>query len=141
MLWQCLELAKQCEPTATAYNVGCIITDADGQVLSRGYSRELPGNTHAEQCALSKMMSDKGNLVLYSTMEPCSERLSGNKPCAQRIIDFGRMSKVVIAVKEPPTFIEQCQGVDLLEQAGIAVDYSGDKALQEECLRVAKLGH
>ena len=31
--------------------------------------------------------TDYSNLTLYSTMEPCSKRLSGNISCTQRIID------------------------------------------------------
>lgn len=136
--------AKKCQPTSTAYNVGCVITDYNSSsptVLAEGFSRELPGNTHAEQCALVKLGSDyHGKLSLYSTMEPCSERLSGNLPCVNRILEDGRVARVVIAIREPKTFVE-CKGVDKLRDRGIEVAFGEDEALQKECLRAATIGH
>ena len=35
--------ALKCAPVETAYNVGAVVIDADGQVISRGYSREIAG--------------------------------------------------------------------------------------------------
>jgi len=149
-LYHALALARECEPTSTAYNVGCVITKELGQglssvVVSEGYSRELLGNTHAEQCALEKLsdipLSDiSDSYTLYSTMEPCSERLSGQTPCAQRIISFGRITSVIIAVREPDTFVD-CIGVEQLQRAGITVAFSDDIDLQSQCLEVAKVGH
>ncbi|KAG9083578.1 hypothetical protein FRC07_013888, partial [Ceratobasidium sp. 392] len=57
-----LEEAAKCEPTPTAFCVGCVITvpasntkdTTTHKILSVGYSRELPGNTHAEANALAK---------------------------------------------------------------------------------------
>jgi len=107
--------AKKCIPTPTAFCVGAALVDPSTTpptVLSTGYSRELPGNTHAEQCALDKYDQERlllpsstvlsynttttddgdGNedddLILYTTMEPCSERLSGNLPCVDRILQW-----------------------------------------------------
>ncbi|KAI5288489.1 hypothetical protein KEM54_005177 [Ascosphaera aggregata] len=81
----------------------------DDTILSTGYTLELVGNTHAEQCCLAKYRvanapaaaaaavhndshrdeSDascfSSQIVLYVTMEPCGKRLSGNDPCAKRI--------------------------------------------------------
>ncbi|KAJ2758822.1 DRAP deaminase, partial [Coemansia nantahalensis] len=83
-----IECAKKCASVDSAYNVGAVIADAEGEVLSTGYSRQLPGNTHAEQCALEALgaLEERGMLAsagaaLYTTMEPCSKRLSGNAPC------------------------------------------------------------
>lgn len=57
-----------------------------------------PGSTHAEHCCFIKI-SDKHNVpedrlgevlppntVLYTTMEPCNERLTGNRTCVERIL-------------------------------------------------------
>ncbi|KAJ1920537.1 hypothetical protein H4219_001236 [Mycoemilia scoparia] len=133
-----IEQAKKCVPVETAYNVGAVIADtANGEVLSVGYSREIPGNTHAEQCALDKLYSQDrysaGNLpdtlAVYTTMEPCSKRLSGNKPCAERILESG-IKLVFIAVLEPVHFVN-CKGKGMLEDSGINVIHL--KELEEEC--------
>lgn len=77
--------ANKCESVKTAYNVGAILIDnplnLNPKTIS-GYSREIPGNTHAEQCCLIKLNKDEILIneftTLYTTMEPCNERLSGN---------------------------------------------------------------
>jgi len=141
-----LEEAKKCEPTPTAYCVGCVIVDprpTPRTVLSTGYSRELPGNTHAEENALAKLpkIPQLGALDMYVTMEPCSERLSGNKPCTDRILEaVGLIRRVVLGVREPDRFV-QCVGVEKLEEHGIVVVRNEDVELEKECLAVASRGH
>ena len=54
-----IEEAEKCGETQTQFNVGCVLVH-NGQVISTGHSRELPGNTHAEQCALEKYFSKNG---------------------------------------------------------------------------------
>ncbi|KAJ1679424.1 hypothetical protein EV182_002083 [Spiromyces aspiralis] len=120
----------------TAYNVGAVIVK-DGKVVSEGYSRELEGNTHAEQCALEKLIrrgeaAVAENAAIYTTMEPCSVRLSGNKPCTDRLIESG-IRTVYLGVLEPLNFV-QCQGRQLLEQNGIRVIHI--KELEKECMEL-----
>src|SRR5580765_7660426 len=104
---QALSEARKADPSQTAFSVGCVLVaypkeDAVPYLLARGHSRELPGNTHAEANALSKMMDvgsptwDRINTVypgvsleallrhttVYTTLEPCSTRLSGLQACA-----------------------------------------------------------
>ncbi|KAJ1909272.1 hypothetical protein IWQ60_011258 [Tieghemiomyces parasiticus] len=127
-----VEEAKKSVPVESAYCVGAVLV-TDGKVLTTGFSRELPGNTHAEECALLKLDSAPVNLrdaTMYTTMEPCSERLSGKPPCTERIISAG-VGRVVLGVKEPAHFV-QCQGVKLLEAAGVKVVYV--PGLEEKCL-------
>eukprot|EP00835_Amoeboradix_gromovi_P003791 NODE_264_length_12431_cov_0.389556.p4 type:complete len:166 gc:universal NODE_264_length_12431_cov_0.389556:7697-8194(+) len=137
-----LKCANKCKSTSTAYNVGAVlvhstvvftedldVNDLEGRnLLFTGYSRELPGNTHAEQVCLLK--HGKCNLllqdyILYTTMEPCSERLSGKLPCAQNIIDsHGKqlnITKVYVACSEPSNFV-YAKGISLLQQFGIKVE-------------------
>ncbi|ETV85358.1 hypothetical protein H257_03115 [Aphanomyces astaci] len=116
-------------PTESAYCVGCVIVK-DGEVISTGYSRELPGNTHAEQCALVKLDMQASGTELYTTMEPCSVRLSGNKPCVESCI-AANVSRIVIGVMEPTKFV-QCNGVRLLREKNIQVDLL--VGLEAECL-------
>src|SRR4051812_5836159 len=60
-----IKQANICIPISSAYNVGAILVKYDPnykgnnsyqgyRIISTGYSRELPGNTHAEECALMK---------------------------------------------------------------------------------------
>ena len=139
-----LEEAKKCIPNATAYCVGCVIVNpSTSTVLSTGYSRELPGNTHAEENALAKLASHEelSGLDLYATMEPCSERLSGNKPCTDRILEAGSLiRRVVLGVREPDEFVK-CMGVEKLQAHGVEVVRNEDEELENECLEVAKRGH
>ena len=131
MLAAC-KLAHECEPVKTAYNVGAVLLDAEGEVIGTGFSRELPGNTHAEQCALAKAAEkghDAAGGTMFSSMEPCSTRLSGNESCTSRLIS-AKVARVVLAAMEPATFV-QCKGVELLQASGIQVDiYTDDEVLQ-----------
>ncbi|KAJ3907445.1 diaminohydroxyphosphoribosylamino-pyrimidine deaminase [Lentinula edodes] len=153
-----LDEAKKCTPTPTAFCVGCVIVsclEAEPVVISAGYSRELPGNTHAEANALSKFRSlswdqlSKFNASaqshadilasadVYTTMEPCSIRTSGLSPCAEALID-ARVKRCFIGVGEPDDFVH-CEGAQKLVDAGIDVIWL--KGLEEESLNVARRGH
>ncbi|ANZ73685.1 BA75_01612T0 [Komagataella pastoris] len=137
MMKLAIEEAKKCDHTETAFNVGCIITDENGEIISRGYSREFEGNTHAEQCALMKLdYKVPPGSILYTTMEPCSERLSGNKPCVNRIIDLnGDVVTVFVGVVEPKKFIADNTGKRQLEDAG--VNYLHIDGYEDEILALA----
>ncbi|ETI33247.1 hypothetical protein F442_19926 [Phytophthora nicotianae P10297] len=121
--------AHRSQPSENAYCVGCVVVH-DGQVLSTGFSRELPGNTHAEQVALHKLNFDAQGTTVYTTMEPCSKRVSGNVPCVQSCLRAG-VTRVVIGVMEPKTFVV-CEGVQLLQDAGVDVKLL--KGLEADCL-------
>lgn len=133
-----------------------------GVVLSTGYSRELPGNTHAEANALSVAYSlapasstatvpltPAGlpqpltrplidsllhTATVYTTLEPCSTRTSGLAPCANALAE-AKVKEVVIGVGEPDDFVN-CEGARVLKDAGVLVTWA--KGLEEECLRVAR---
>ena len=129
---QCaLEQAKLCIPTQSAYNVGCIIVQGD-VIVSTGYSRELPGNTHAEECALHKIQDDQkiNNVILYTTMEPCSRRLSKKESCVIKCIQSAKIKRIVMAIHEPNTFVKDCTGKSLLQNAGIQVHVMSEFAAQ-----------
>jgi tRNA pseudouridine synthase 8/2,5-diamino-6-(5-phospho-D-ribitylamino)-pyrimidin-4(3H)-one deaminase len=138
-----LSEAQRCEPTSTAFCIGAVIVSPTGDILSTGFSRELPGNTHAEQCALEKLQSTplSPGCSLYTTMEPCTERLSGNQPCLNRILELeaGTLATVYIGVREPDTFIHQNMAEEKLRAAGIS--YVHVTGLEKEILEVAKRGH
>ena len=78
---------------------------------------------HAEESALGKLAPDDPRLpgaVIYSTLEPCSQRRSRPRTCTQLIIAAG-IRRVVMAWREPSLFVADCQGYELLEQAGLQV--------------------
>lgn len=118
-----IELSHRCPPASGAYAVGAILVAADGHELSRGHSREHDPTEHAEESALAKLDIARPELAtatMYSTLEPCSQRKSRPKTCAQHIIDAG-IGRVVIAWREPPLFVADCQGVEQLIAAGVDV--------------------
>lgn len=119
-----IELAWQCPPSETAYSVGAVIVGADGGEVSRGYSREGGDPVvHAEESALGKLTPDDPRLAgatIYSTLEPCSRRKSRPRSCTQLIIASG-IRRVAIAWREPGLFVADCQGAELLAEAGLDV--------------------
>ena len=144
-----LSLAKEAPPKPTNFCVGAVLVDeAANTILSTGYTLELPGNTHAEQCCLAKAeeWGLLGNteavgqkLVLYTTMEPCNKRASENLPCTERILKAGRIQVIYVGVKEPEKFVGKNVGREKLEDAGI--QYVHVPGLEAEILEVATAGH
>ncbi|MEQ4721671.1 dCMP deaminase [Nonomuraea sp. B19D2] len=118
-----VDLSRQCPPSYTAFSVGAVIVDEHGNELSRGYSRETDDHVHAEESALSKLSANDPRLktaTLYSSLEPCTKRRSRPKTCTQLILEAG-IPRVVIAWKEPPTFVIDAHGAEALTAAGITV--------------------
>ncbi|KAG6845336.1 hypothetical protein H0H87_010793 [Tephrocybe sp. NHM501043] len=155
--------AEKCEPTPTAFCVGCIMVvrwpdeSSTPVVLASGYSRELPGNTHAEANALFKVLklsipdlsallpspspdnleSILARVDVYTTLEPCSVRTSGLSPCADALIK-ANVRRCFIGVGEPDDFVN-CDGAQKLKKAGIEVIWIN--GLEDQCLRAARRGH
>ncbi len=119
-----IEESKLCPPAAGAYSVGAVIVTSDGTELARGYSRENDPTVHAEESALAKITpEDRPGLAtatLYTTLEPCSQRASRPTPCAQLVLAAG-IGRVVLAWREPSLFVADCQGAELLAEAGVEV--------------------
>lgn len=148
-----LARARKSPPKPTNYAVGAVLVDeSTNTILADGYTLELEGNTHAEQCCLMKLakehhVSEEGlrdvlppNLVLYTTVEPCSKRLSGNLPCAERILRLAGVIKTVyVGVLEPKKFVAENTGRAALEAAGVQFVHVG--GMEGEILAVAKAGH
>lgn len=129
-----IDEAKKSVYIESAFCVGCVIVK-NNLVISTGFSREMPGNTHAEQCALEKLTHESAhNASIYCTMEPCSIRLSGNLSCVSRIIEAG-IAEVFLAVQEPVDFVE-CSGIEELERSGIVVSIVA--GFDEQALRIAR---
>ncbi|WP_378735570.1 deaminase [Nocardia brasiliensis] len=118
-----IDLAALCPVVEGAFSVGAVIV-VDGEEIATGYSRESDMKVHAEESALDKLDADDPRLkraTIYSTLEPCSERATKTRlPCTDRILQAG-IPEVVIAWREPPTFVEDCIGVEKLQQEGVTV--------------------
>jgi pyrimidine deaminase RibD-like protein len=158
-----LEQARHSPPAPTKFCVGAVLVDADkNEILSTGWSLELPdnnpadpGKTHAEQCCFIKVAQKHGlpeerlcevlpkNTVLYTTMEPCNKRLSGNKSCVDRILRLKESIRVVyIGIKEPDNFIDQSilvVGRKRLVDAGVEVIFI--EGMEDQILKVSMAGH
>ncbi|KXX81552.1 Bifunctional protein RIB2 [Madurella mycetomatis] len=148
-----LEQAHKSPPKPTNYRVGAVLVDtASNNVLATGYTLELPGNTHAEQCCFLKLAEKHGvseenlkdvlpsELALYTTVEPCSKRLSGNLPCVERVLRLaGSIRTVYVGIMEPETFVAENTGKKSLQDAGISVVHV--EGLEKEILEVATAGH
>jgi diaminohydroxyphosphoribosylaminopyrimidine deaminase / 5-amino-6-(5-phosphoribosylamino)uracil reductase len=103
--------------------VGAVIVGTDGQEISRGYSREGDPHVHAEESALGKLAPEDPRLegaTTDSTLGPCSQRKSRPLTCTQLILATG-ISCIVIAWLEPALFVTDCQGREMLEEAGVEV--------------------
>ncbi|KAI5197114.1 cytidine deaminase-like protein [Aureobasidium subglaciale] len=148
-----LSEARKSPPKPTNYCVGAVLVSPSSPdpILSTGYTLELPGNTHAEQCSMNISEEHVGSImpadtVLYTTMEPCDFRLSGNLPCTERILGTRNcgsghvgITKVYIGVKEPEKFVGENKGRKKLEDAG--VDVILVPGLEDDILKVATAGH
>lgn len=148
-----LSLARKSPPKSTNYRVGALLVDAKTDtILTTGYTLECEGNTHAEQCCLLKLAKEQNaseesltdilpeHTLLYTTVEPCFIRLSGNLPCVDRILRLGNAIKAVyVGVKEPEKFVGENTGRKKLEDAGIEVVLV--EGMEKEILEVATAGH
>ncbi len=153
-----LDEARKSPPKPSNFCVGALLVNANtGAILSRGFTLECEGNTHAEQCCLLKLAQEHGlpeeqvgealpaNTVIYTTMEPCNLRLSGSLPCADRILRTKskdgeqRIKKVYLGVKEPEKFVGVNQGRAKLEKGGVECIHV--PGLEEQILSVATAGH
>jgi hypothetical protein len=133
LMRRCLELTLLCPVSPTAFCVGSLLylppssryystlaehfskfnfsaAITSGLILSEGYSRQIPGNTHAEANALANLRSryaelaaslginglppvddvlSLGGVECFATMEPCSIRTSGGPSCALELVRAG----------------------------------------------------
>jgi diaminohydroxyphosphoribosylaminopyrimidine deaminase/5-amino-6-(5-phosphoribosylamino)uracil reductase len=100
--------------------VGCLIVDAQGEILGRGHTQG-PGEDHAEIAALRQARA-RGLAVegatMYSTLEPCS--FHGRTPACSRVIVDNRLGHVVTGMRDPNPRVDGV-GVRILNEAGIGV--------------------
>jgi pyrimidine deaminase RibD-like protein len=134
-----LKEAESCR-NVQFYGVGCFIWATNG--VSHGYTGELThlhnGEVkmrHAEEVAIMRAKNTRISLAgatLYTTLEPCSERLSGLTSCTSHIIESG-ISRVVFGTHEAydPKIGIKCKGAKILAEAGIKVIHH--RRFEQQC--------
>lgn len=122
-----LDLASRGPATGANPQVGCVLLDADGRVVSEGWHRGA-GTAHAEVDALSRLprrlspesggeVPDASGLTAVVTLEPCNHTgLTG--PCSEALIAAG-IARVFYAVSDPGPLAGG--GAERLTGAGVTV--------------------
>lgn len=97
--------------------VGCVITDASGDIVGVGFHPQA-GAPHAEVYALREAGERAKGGTAYVTVEPCSH-FGRTPPCADALINAG-LTRVVVAMVDPDDRVSG-RGIAKLEAAGISV--------------------
>ncbi|MFJ3328425.1 bifunctional diaminohydroxyphosphoribosylaminopyrimidine deaminase/5-amino-6-(5-phosphoribosylamino)uracil reductase RibD [Streptomyces griseus] len=97
--------------------VGCVITDAAGNLVGEGFHQRA-GGPHAEVHALRAAGERARGSTAYVTLEPCNHT-GRTGPCAQALLAAG-ISRVVYAVGDPNP--QATGGGDTLRAAGVQVE-------------------
>jgi len=138
------EARQSTADTSARFRVGAVLVEPTKNfILATGHTAELPGNTHAEECALNKLFEERGQdralellrgAHIYTTLQPCTDRLSGLKTCTDRLVD-ARIARCYIGAEEPNDFVRN-SGYSALEAVGVEIIIVD--GLAEECLAVAR---
>lgn len=137
---RCISLAQAAPLSPTNYRVGCLLfSPQTNTVLSTGYTSKLKVNTHAEENARTKLAIEHNipnekvgdillrDAMLYTTLELCVRRLSGNKSCVERILTTldeegeGGIRRVYVGLREADRSVKENDGLE-----GWSVRYSRD---------------
>ncbi|HEY7854794.1 MAG TPA: bifunctional diaminohydroxyphosphoribosylaminopyrimidine deaminase/5-amino-6-(5-phosphoribosylamino)uracil reductase RibD [Aquiluna sp.] len=117
-----LELALNGPAIGVNPQVGAVILDSQGQIVSEGWHQGA-GTDHAEMMALKNLFAKTGSETLAPghtavvTLEPCNHQ-GRTGPCAQALIDAG-ISRVVYASSDPGDI--SGKGSERLKNAGVEV--------------------
>ena len=116
LMRRALALAARGPATGVNPQVGCVLVDAQGEVVAEGWHRGV-GTAHAEVDALSHVGNAAG-LTAVVTLEPCNHT-GHTGPCSVALIEAG-VSRVVYSVADPNP--QAGGGAERLRAAGVAVD-------------------
>lgn len=117
-----LELALNGPAIGVNPQVGAVILDPQGQIVSEGWHQGA-GTDHAEMMALKNLFAKTGSETLLTghtavvTLEPCNHQ-GRTGPCAQALLDAG-ISRVVYASSDPGDI--SGKGSERLKDAGVEV--------------------
>ncbi|NLU80506.1 bifunctional diaminohydroxyphosphoribosylaminopyrimidine deaminase/5-amino-6-(5-phosphoribosylamino)uracil reductase RibD [Micromonospora sp. HNM0581] len=113
--------------------VGCVLLDADGEVVGEGF-HAYAGGPHAEIVALAQAGQRAKGGTAVVTLEPC-DHVGRTSPCSTALVQAG-VARVVIAVPDPNPVATG--GAATLRDAGIRVDL-GVRGVEAENGNVAWL--
>jgi diaminohydroxyphosphoribosylaminopyrimidine deaminase/5-amino-6-(5-phosphoribosylamino)uracil reductase len=97
--------------------VGCVLVNAQGQIVGEGYHHR-PGEAHAEVNALGEAGSAAAGSTAYVALEPCAH-YGRTPPCAVALVAAG-ITRVVAAMSDPDPRVAG-KGFEILRAAGIEV--------------------
>ncbi|WBB52294.1 bifunctional diaminohydroxyphosphoribosylaminopyrimidine deaminase/5-amino-6-(5-phosphoribosylamino)uracil reductase RibD [Verrucosispora sp. WMMD573] len=97
--------------------VGCVLLDADGEVVGEGF-HAYAGGPHAEIVALAQAGKRAKGGTAVVTLEPC-DHVGRTSPCSTALVQAG-VARVVIAVPDPNPVATG--GAATLRAAGVRVD-------------------
>lgn len=100
-------------------NVGCILLDAHGHVVARGWTQP-GGRPHAEAMALDQAAGAAQGGRAFVTLEPCAHQ-SHRGPCCTDLLIRAGVKRVVVAATDPDPRTNG-QGLKRLRDAGIEVE-------------------
>ena len=105
--------------------VGAVVVQT-GEVVGSGYRGMTGPGNHAEFGVLQGIAPELLNgAVVFSTLEPCSQRNHPKIPCAQRLAEAG-VREVHIGIYDPNPAIYR-QGWNILNRAGVVLrDFPAD---------------
>jgi diaminohydroxyphosphoribosylaminopyrimidine deaminase / 5-amino-6-(5-phosphoribosylamino)uracil reductase len=98
--------------------VGCVIVDAAGHVVGRGWTQR-GGRPHAETEALEMAGERARGGTAYVTLEPCSHH-GKTPPCAEALVAAG-IKRCVAAIEDPDPRVSG-RGLAKLREAGVAAE-------------------
>lgn len=106
--------------------VGCVILDANGNFLSKGYHQKY-GEAHAEVNALKGLSPEslRGAHVIV-TLEPCAHE--GKTPSCAKALAKLPIKKVTFGLTDPNPLVAG-QGAQILKDAGIEAEELSQKSV------------
>jgi diaminohydroxyphosphoribosylaminopyrimidine deaminase / 5-amino-6-(5-phosphoribosylamino)uracil reductase len=127
----CLELARRAEGrTAPNPMVGCVIVDAEGDVLAEGFHARA-GEAHAEVVALESIGMRAPGATMYVNLEPCRHtEKRRTSPCAPVVAQAG-IARLVYGMLDP--IAAHGGGAAWLAARGVKVTGA---VLEAECARL-----
>ncbi|MCW2396322.1 MULTISPECIES: bifunctional diaminohydroxyphosphoribosylaminopyrimidine deaminase/5-amino-6-(5-phosphoribosylamino)uracil reductase RibD [unclassified Sphingobium] len=105
--------------TAPNPNVGCIMLDAAGRVVGRGWTQH-DGRPHAEAMALAMAGASARGGTAYVSLEPCAHPSARGPCCSDLLVEAG-VRRVVVAAGDPDPRTNG-RGMARLRDAGLTVE-------------------